>query len=48
MEAEENFIFSIISILEIKEDDKFDLNKELKFLQEMIEEELDIPAEMKY
>jgi len=46
--GEENFIFSILSELEIKEDDNFNLNDEVKLLRQMIEEEIDIPAEMKY
>lgn len=46
--GEENFMFSILSKLEIKEDDNFDLNSEVKLLQEMIEEELNISNEMKY
>ncbi len=46
--GEENFTFSILSILEIKEDDQFDVNSELKILQDMVMEELWIPEEMKY
>ena len=46
--GEENFIFSVLSKLEVKDIDGFDLNSEVKLLQEMIEEEMDIPIEMKY
>ena len=46
--GEENFKFSILSELEQKEDDGFNLNSEVKLLREMIEEELDIPNEMRY
>ena len=46
--GEENFIFSILSELEIKDDDNFNLTNELKLLREMVEEESSIPHEMKY
>ena len=46
--GEENFIFSVLSELEVKDDDGFDLNSEVKLLRELIEEELDSPNEMKY
>lgn len=46
--GEEKFIFSIISELDFKEDENLDLNKELKVLKEMVLEELNIKAEMKY
>jgi len=46
--GEEHFIFSVLSELEIKEDDSFNLGSEVKLLREMVEEELDITKEMKY
>ncbi len=46
--GEENFVFSILSELEIKEDDNLNLNDELKLLQQMIEEELAIQNALKY
>ena len=46
--GEANFIFSVLSELEIKEDESFDLNSEVKLLQEMIEEEMNIQEERKY
>jgi len=46
--GEENFIFSVLSELEIKEDENLDLNNEVKLLQEMLEEEMNIQEEMRY
>ena len=34
--GEKNFVFSILSELEVKEDDNFNLNDELKLLRQMI------------
>ena len=45
---EENFKFSVLSEIKQKEDDNFNLDNEVKLLRKMIEEELDIPKEMKY
>ncbi len=46
--GEDNFVFSVLSVLEIKEDENLDLNSELKTLREMVEEELTIQADMRY
>lgn len=46
--GEENFTFSVLSNLEIKEGDEFDVHSELKILQKMVEEELDVSDELKY
>lgn len=46
--GEDNFIFSILSELEIKEEDHLDLNNEVKLLKEMVEEERGIQEELKY
>ena len=46
--GEENFIFSVISELEVEEGESFDLNNEVKLLKEMVEEEMDMQDEMKY
>lgn len=46
--GEESFIFSVLSKLEVKDDEDFDLNSEVILLRELIEEELDISNEMKY
>lgn len=46
--GEDNFAFSILSELEIKDDDTFNLNDEVKVLRQMVEEEIGIISEMKY
>lgn len=46
--GEENFMFSILSELEFKEDDNFDINKEVELLQEMVEDEMEVKEDMKY
>lgn len=46
--GEENFEFSVLSELEIKEDENLNLNSEVKLLKEMVEEEKDIQEELKY
>ena len=46
--GEENFIFSVLSQLEVKDDDNVDLNSKVKLLREMIEEELGIPSDIQY
>lgn len=46
--GEENFIFSVISELEVEEGESFDLNNEVKLLKEMVEEEMHMQDEMKY
>lgn len=48
LEGEENFSFSVVSELEIKDDDTNDLNDEVKLLLEMVEQEMGIAHEMKY
>ena len=45
---EDRFIFSLVSELKIEEDDKFDINKEIKALEEIVIEEMNIQNEMKY
>jgi len=45
---EENFQYSVLSALDIKEDDNFDINSEVKLLLEMVEEELNLSDGMKY
>lgn len=46
--GEDNFIFSIISELEIKEDEKFELKNEVHILKEMLEVDMNIKNDMKY
>ena len=46
--GEENFLFSILSELEIKEEETLDPKTEVKLLTEMVQEELNIKEEMKY
>ena len=46
--GEANFEFSILSELKIEEDEIVDVNKELKILKEMVEEEMNIQEDMKY
>jgi len=46
--GEENFVFSVLEVLEFEENESHDLNKELKSLEEMLLEEMKIEAEMKY
>ena len=46
--GEENFAFTILSELQIKEEDSFNITDELKILLQMMEEEIDISKEMKY
>lgn len=46
--GEENFVFSIVSKLEIQEGETVDVTKELALLMEMVEEEMALPAEVLY
>jgi ribosomal protein S18 len=46
--GEENFIFKTLSEIKHKDDADIDYKKELKLLQEMITEELQIPENKKY
>ena len=46
--GEENFIFSVISELKIKEGESLDLNQELKILSAMVMEELNIQEDLIY
>lgn len=46
--GEENFVFSVLSELKIKEGEALNLNEEVKLLREMVEEEMGISKEMRY
>lgn len=46
--GEESFIFSVLSQLELKDNDQIDLNSEVKLLGELVEEELEIPSDIRY
>ncbi len=46
--GEENFIFSILSELEVEESENLDLKKEVKILEEMVLEEMGIEEDKKY
>ena len=46
--GEENFLFSVLSELEIKEDETLDPKTEVKHLTEIVQEALNIKEEMKY
>jgi hypothetical protein len=46
--GEENFTFSILSELVIKEGDNVNLNGELKLLRQMVESDNDMSDDMKY
>lgn len=46
--GEDAFTFDILSELKSKEEENADINTEVKLLLEMVEEEMDMPAEMKY
>lgn len=48
LEGEENFLFSVVSELKISEENNLDLNKEVKLLLEMVEEEIGIQDALKY
>lgn len=46
--GKENFNFSILSELKFDENEALDYNNEVKLLQEMVEEEMNINVELKY
>ena len=46
--GEENFIFSILSTLDVEEADNLDIKKEVKLLEEMVLEEMKIEDGRKY
>ena len=46
--GEGNFLFEVLSQLKDSEDENMDFQKELKVLQEMIVEELDLNQELYY
>jgi len=46
--GEENFNYSVVSELEIKDDASFDLKGELALLLDMVAEDMNIQADLKY
>ena len=46
--GEENFVFSILSTLEVEEGENLDWKKEVKLLEELVLEELKIEEDGKY
>lgn len=46
--GEESFVLNILSELKIKNDDNSDLNREIKLLKTLVEEDLNIEEEMIY
>ena len=46
--GEDNFVFSVLSELKIKEGEALNLNEEVKLLKEMVEEEIEIQPNQRY
>ena len=46
--GEDNFVYSVLSELKIKEGEAVNLNEEVKLLKEMVEDEIEIHPDLRY